>query len=44
MPLSSWTMVKEGSKCVKIAGVADKQQIAAVLDAIRFPSSSDISR
>ena len=31
VPVSNWTMVKEGSKKVKIAGVDDKRQITVVL-------------
>ena len=31
VPSSSWTMAKEGSKCVDIAGIDDKRQITAVL-------------
>ena len=31
VPLSSWTMVKKGTKHVKISGVDDKRQITAVL-------------
>lgn len=31
VPSSSWTMAKEGSKCVDIAGINDKHQITAVL-------------
>ena len=31
VPSSSWTMAKEGSKCVDIAGIDDKCQITAVL-------------
>lgn len=30
VPVSSWTMEKEGSKCVSIAGATDKRQITAV--------------
>lgn len=30
VPVSSWTMAKEGSKRVKIAGIDDKRQITAV--------------
>jgi len=31
VPSSSWTMAKEGSKCVDLAGIDDKRQITAVL-------------
>ena len=31
VPVSNWTMAKEGSKKVKIAGVDDKRQITVVL-------------
>ena len=30
IPVSSWTMEKEGSKRVEIAGIDDKRQITAV--------------
>lgn len=30
VPVSSWTMAKEGSKRVEIAGIDDKRQITAV--------------
>lgn len=30
VPVSSWTMEKEGSKRVEIAGIDDKRQITAV--------------
>ena len=34
VPVSSWTMAKEGSKKVPIAGIKDKRQITAVFAAI----------
>ena len=33
VPVGSWTMAKEGSKMVPLAGVDDKHQITAVFGA-----------
>ena len=30
VPVSEWTMTKEGSKCVEVFGLKDKRQITAV--------------
>ena len=33
VPVSSWTMEKQGSKAVKIAGVGDKRQVTVTFAA-----------
>ena len=47
VPVSSWTMEKEGSKGVEVVGVEDKRQITAVFGCTttgNFSYSVDLSR
>ena len=44
VPVSSWTMAKEGSKKVPIAGLEDKRQITAVFGRTFSSTATNIPR